>query len=42
VKEMIADLDSYLNSIPVPGPASSLKNVDKDTMDALKSLGYIE
>ena len=41
-KSLKDDLINYLSGLPNPGRVGTVQKVDKDTQEALKSLGYIE
>ncbi len=41
VNIMLARLDKYISALPKPGPADPAKEIDQETMKALKSLGYV-
>ena len=42
VKSLRDDLENYIAGLPKPRQAGGLQHVDKDTQEALKSLGYLE
>jgi arylsulfatase A-like enzyme len=41
-KNMVSALNRYLAKLPTPGPTSAAGEIDKNTLNALKGLGYIE
>ena len=40
--QMLAERDSYLAKLPRPGPSAPVRKLDKQTSEALKSLGYVK
>ncbi len=42
VTHMSSELTQYIAKLPEPGPAAPVGVLDKDTKDALKSLGYVD
>jgi len=39
---MVSGLGRYIEKLPKPGPAPAVEDLDKNTKEALKSLGYVE
>jgi len=39
---MLARMDKYISALPKPGPAGPAKEIDQETIKALKSLGYVK
>ncbi len=41
-RAMRVRLDSYLDSLPPPGPQPPRTRIDRQTEEALRNLGYVE
>lgn len=41
-KNMESALNDFMATLPKPGPSDPLKEIDKETIEALKSLGYVK
>ena len=41
-RELLAEMDSYLANLPKPGAGGPVQKLDKQTSEALKSLGYVK
>lgn len=41
-RDMLAQMNSYLAKLPMPGPPAPVQKLDKQTSEALKSLGYVK